>query len=527
MILYYNNYHSKTALKKLLFFIALLLIFTFFHCAQKPSSLPRSTPEAEGVSSTALERFIDAVCNSEHEFHSFMLLRHGKVIAECWWNPYRPDLKHTLYSASKSFTATAVGFAVSENKLSVKDKVISFFPEDLPDTVSTNLSEMSVADLLSMSAGQQPDPTYEVAAKHDNWIKAFLSTPVIHEPGTRFLYNSAATFMLSAIVQTVNGEKVIDYLTPRLFEPLGIEEIDWETNPSGMNTGGWGLRVKTEDMAKFGQLFLQKGMWQGKQILPALWIEEASSIKIEQAPDATQARKDSSDWLQGYCYQMWHSRHNSFRADGAFGQFILILPEEDAVIAITAETPDMQSEINLVWNYILPAFDVVPLPADEDALKKLTDKMAALALPIPKGEKSPMESTLSGKTFDFETNANEIKCAGFTFENGSCQLALTINSTAYGLLFGSGRWLYGETTKFGPYLAGAFRNNRVGLPPFKVAGSYYWSDPNTLVLTLRYIESPHTETIQCRFEQEKLIMDFEESFRAGQKVMTCAGQMRK
>jgi CubicO group peptidase (beta-lactamase class C family) len=348
-----------------------VLFLTFHLCTQKSASLPRNTPEAEGVSSLGLINFLEAVSKSNHELHSFMVLRHGKVIAEGWWNPYRADLKHTLYSASKSFTATAVGFAVAEKRLTVNDKVITFFPDELPDSVSSNLSELRIKDLLSMSVGHQTEPTWEIASNNDNWVKAFLKTPIVHPPGTKFLYNSVATYMLSAIVQKVTGEKIVDYLKPRLFDPLGINGMDWETDPQGINTGGWGLRLKTEDMAKFGQLFLQKGVWQGKQILPVSWVEEATTLKIEQEPDATQSRKDSSDWLQGYCYQMWRSRNNSYRADGAYGQFIIVLPDQDAVVVITSETPDMQSEFNLVWKYILPSIQSKTLPSNPKVLKNL------------------------------------------------------------------------------------------------------------------------------------------------------------
>jgi CubicO group peptidase (beta-lactamase class C family) len=277
------------------FSLALLCIALFYTnvIAQQTAALPRSTPEAEGVSSDSIFAFLNATSKSKTEFHSFMLLRHGKVIAEGWWNPYGPDLKHTLYSCSKSFTATAIGFAVNEKKLSLDDKIIKFFPHDLPDTVSNWLGELTVKDALMMSDGQEPDPSFIVSSKDTNWIKGFLSTPILHEPGTTFLYNSLGTFMLSAIVQKATGERTLDYLKPRLFAPLGITGMDWETNLQGINTGGWGLRLKTEDMAKFAELFLQKGKWNGKQILPASWVEEASTMKIMQDPNAPQSKKDS------------------------------------------------------------------------------------------------------------------------------------------------------------------------------------------------------------------------------------------
>jgi len=221
-------------------YATLLFIFLLSGCKKEQiaTSLPRSVPELEGVSSQGIIDFLNAAAVSRHEFHSIMFLRHGKVIAEGWWNPYKPELKHTLYSTSKSFTATAVGFAVSEKRLSVNDKVISFFQNALPDSVSPFLAGLKVKDLLSMSAGMEPDPTFNIVVNDSNWVKAFLSVPIIHQPGTKFLYNTLATYMLSAIVQKVTGEKVIDFLKPRLFDPLAIEGMDWEVDPHGINCGG-------------------------------------------------------------------------------------------------------------------------------------------------------------------------------------------------------------------------------------------------------------------------------------------------
>jgi CubicO group peptidase (beta-lactamase class C family) len=388
-------------------FLFLFLLSTQLFAQSRISSLPRSTPEAEGVSSEGIANFIEAANKSKHEFHSYMIVRHGKVVSEGWWNPYRADLKHTLYSCSKSFTATAVGFAVAENRLTVEDKVISFFPNDLPDSISENLAALRVRDLLSMSVGNETDPTGAVVTS-ENWVKTFLKYPIKHKPSTKFLYNTSATYMLSAIVQKVTGEKILDYLKPRLFDPLSIEGMDWEVDPHGINVGGYGLRLKTEDMAKFALLFLQKGVWQGKQIIPASWIEEASTMKILQSPDMPQAKRDSSDWQQGYCYQMWRSRHNSYRGDGANGQYMLVLPEHDAVIAITCETQDMQGELNLVWEHLLPAFSkektvkstpLMPSASSRQGvtvLASLNAKNAALAIPItPKSMTSPLENTLN------------------------------------------------------------------------------------------------------------------------------------
>jgi CubicO group peptidase (beta-lactamase class C family)/predicted glycoside hydrolase/deacetylase ChbG (UPF0249 family) len=498
-------------MKKLL----ILLLFTSHLFGQK-NSLPRSTPEAEGIFSEAISNFVDAVEKSKIELHSYMVLRHGKVVSEGWWKPYRADLKHTMYSTSKSFTASAIGFAVAEKLITVDDKVISFFQNDLPETVSPNLADLKIKDLLTMSVGHEKENTG--MATKENWVKEFLATPIKYQPGTKFLYNSGATYMLSAIIQKVTGQKVIDYLKPRLFDPLAISGIDWEVDPKNINVGGWGLRLKTEDMAKFGQLFLQKGKWNGKQILPESWINEASTMKIMQDPNATQAKKDSSDWLQGYCYQMWRCCNNGYRADGANGQYIIVLPEKDAVIAITSEAPNMQAEINLVWKYLLPAFQDKKLAKNAKTLASLNAKSGLLAVPIPeKTNFSTPNAQISGKTYSVYSMDNTMKNVAFEFVNDQLNLTLKTDSVSHVLAFGNGTWALGETTKFGPYLVARAKANRVGLSPFKVAGSYTWKDDKTLELTLRYIESPHTETIIVKVDENEVELDFISAFNKNQK----------
>jgi CubicO group peptidase (beta-lactamase class C family)/predicted glycoside hydrolase/deacetylase ChbG (UPF0249 family) len=320
-------------------------------------ALPRSTPEKEGVNSKGIESYFEAVKKSGQDIHSLMILRHGKVVAEHWLGNNSAEKIHILNSVSKTFTATAIGFAVAEKRLKVTDKVVSFFPNDLPSEVSPYLAELEILHLLTMSVGHNTDPTQTIRKQEGSWEKLFLATPIENKPGTKFVYNSMASYMLSAIVQKVTGEKVIDYLYPRLFRPLGIVGAEWLISPTGINCGGWGLFVKTEDMAKLGQFFLQKGKWNGEQLLSEEWMNEATTSKIMQAPAWTpkDTKAKESDWIQGYCYQMWRCRYNAYRADGANGQFIIILPEKDAVIVTTANVNDMQAEINLIWKYLLPA----------------------------------------------------------------------------------------------------------------------------------------------------------------------------
>lgn len=483
--------------------------------SQVTQDLPRSIPEAEGVTSESIISFLKGIEAGPHEFQSFVYLRHGKIIAEGWWDPYKPELKHTLYSASKSFTSTAIGFAVTEKRLKVTDKVISFFPEYLPSTVSPNLADMEVRDLLFMSAGQSPEPTRTITANDTNWVKAFLSQPVVNDPGTIFLYNSMATYMLSAIVQKVTGEKVKDYLTPRLFEPLGISDFDWETDPMGINTGGWGLRLRTEDMAKFGQLYLQKGMWKGRQILPSEWIAEATTSKIDQMGGAVKTARDSSDdWLQGYCYQFWRSKNNyGFRADGAFGQYIIVLPEKDAVVAITAESFQNQKELDLVWNNLIPGMKDEKLPDNAASDQTLKEMLAGLKLPVKVNDiDSQLKKKISGKTYAFAPNADNLTSMHFEFKGDVCNVSFSSPDKKYSFEFSRGKYTINETSRPGPNLLSGEIGYFKGLPPVKVACSYLWQDENTLELTLRYIESPHTETITCRYDGDKITVSTRISF---------------
>jgi CubicO group peptidase (beta-lactamase class C family) len=497
-------------------FISLCLLLIFFNLAtaQNVNSLPRSTPAAQKVSSQGILDFIDAVENSKHEVHSLMMLRHGKVIAEGWWDPYQPGLKHTMYSVSKSFTATAIGFAVTEKKLKVTDKVISFFPEFLPNPVSPNLAELEIKDLLTMSVGHEKSFNQEVFTT-ENWIASFLNMQIANPPGTKFLYNTSASYMLSAIIQKVTGQTLLDYLEPRLLEPLGITGLDWETDLNGIQTGGWGIRVKTEDMAKFGQLFLQKGKWNGKQVLPESWIEEASTLKILQEPDASPEKLASNDWVQGYAYQMWRSRHDSYRADGAFGQYILILPEKDAVIILTSETNDMQGLLDLVWQNLLPSFDAT---TDKDAVLK--DRLEKLSLPPLQGAANPeIEKSIGGKNYEITSMVEKVNGFSLNFQDDICLLNLVQGPHTFKLIFGSGKWILDETERVGPNLFTFAQNQQVGLAPFPIAGSYAWLDLNTIELRLRYIESPHTEIIQIRFDGNHAKISFHNSFEGeGKKV---------
>jgi len=356
------------------FFLALVITATP-RLSAAATPLPRSSPEAQGVSSQAIREYIETADKTVNTMHSFMLVRHGHVIAEAWWKPEAADKPHTLWSLSKSFNSTAVGLAINEGKLSLDDPVLKFFPDDAPADPSDNLKAMKVRDLLTMTCGHETEPKSTGGGPS---VKTFLAHPVPHKPGTHFQYNTMGSYVLSAIVTKVTGQTELEYLKPRLFEPLGIENPRWDTSPEGNSLGGYGLSLRTEDIAKFGQLYLQKGKWNGKQLIPQNWVAHATSKQVPN--DQESHAKMGSDWTQGYGFQFWRCTHNAFRGDGANGQFCVVIPDKDVVIAITAMTGNMQAELNVVWDKLYPAFGNETLPenpAEQEKLKQVIDKLEA------------------------------------------------------------------------------------------------------------------------------------------------------
>lgn len=477
---------------------------------QNTDKLPRSTPESEGVSSAGIVDFLNAVDTGSVELHSFMFIRHGKVIAEGWWSPYGSDYKHLLYSASKTFTATAVGLAVSENRLKITDKVITFFAYSLPDTISGYMKELTVQNLLTMSVGQDPEP--RAMGTSGDWITTFLKSAPVNKPGTVFKYNNMATFMLSAIVQQVTGQTVFDYLQPRIFKPLEIRGIDWDINPQGINLGMIGLRLRTEDLAKFGQLLIQNGVWNGKQLIPKEWIKEATSFKIESNDPGNKRPKNLNDWEQGYCYQMWRGRNNSVRLDGMAGQYVMLFPDKDAIVVLTANARNTQNELDLVHNYLFPAIKSDKALSGNSGLNsELQKKEAALSLKPPTAaglSKSELESKISGKEFDLAKNNNNIQSVYFTFDGMECSFALKRDDNISFIKTGLESWEMSNTLS-SSLLAPARiasksvdANYKILQPIIKVAASYSWTDKNTLELTARFIEeSLGSETIVCIFSE--------------------------
>jgi CubicO group peptidase (beta-lactamase class C family) len=468
--------------------------------ADNSTSLPRSTPEAQGISSAAILDFVASADRQVDAMNSFMLVRHGHVVAEGWWSPYAANTPHSMYSLSKSFTSTAVGLAISAGKLSLDDEVLKFFPDEAPAAPSENLKSMRVRDLLTMSTGQHmEDVTNGFSFDSTNpLVKLFLSVPVAHKPGTYFWYNTPATFMESAIVQKVTGQTVFDYLKPRLFAPLGIENPTWEMRQQ-YTFGGSGLHIRTEDIARFGQLLLQRGNWHGQQLVPAAWIETAT------ARQTSNGSNPASDWEQGYGFNFWRCRHGVFRGDGAFGQFCIVMPEQDAVVAITSGTRDMQAVMNLVWDKILPALQSKPLDADEDSDKKLVETLQELTLHPQPGSAAPgVAAKWSGKTFLLSTNDQKLESVALEFGGANDPVTLVLRSHGRDQRIACGKdsWLKG----------------RMAYASFEeqpVAASGAWTADDTYTIKLSFYETPFRLTLALKFTDDKLFYDCEYNVNFG------------
>ena len=471
--------------------------------SQRSASLPRSSPEQQGIASADLLAFVEAADKEIDTMNSFMLVRHGHVVAEGWWAPYDRDTPHVLYSLSKSFTATAVGFAVAEGKLNLDDQVIKFFPDEAPADPSANLRAMRVRDLLRMNTGNQVEALLLGNNSTDTWVKAFLKHSVPFKPGTHFLYNSPATYMLSAIVQKVTGTTVLDYLRPRLFDPLGFKDPVWMSSPQGITAGAYGLSIRTEEIARFGQLYLRNGMWNGKQLIPAAWVHEATSMQTSTGSAPT------SDWDQGYGYQFWRSRHNSFRADGAFGQYCMVLPELDAVVAITSGVRNMQQVMNLVWDKLLPAMKPGRLPENAAARRQLESRLAALKVKFPNGAAtSPISSSVSGKWFEFPQNNRGIQAVSFDFNSTSIPRgpSLIIRTTTGETRMTIARETW--TNSRGQFTNGLERALNVPANPL-VAASGAWSAEDTFTVKIVLSETPYYSTMNFKFDGNRVLFDAE------------------
>lgn len=350
---------------------------------------------------------------SHGEVHGIVVMRHGKIVAELFPEPLKREFSHTLYSVSKTFVATAVGLAVDDNRLRISDRVMLFFPEFYRDTISDGWADMTIRDLLTMSSGFEPD--WNMRNVQSDWVQLLLSKTVNH-PGSHFKYDSMVSYLLSVIVQKVTGETVLDYLNKRIFSKIGIDDAEWEMSPEGYCVGGWGLRMSTLSMAKFGQFLLNCGSWNGEQLLSSSWVREMMSVQ------------QHADKSRLYGYQIW--KHDdiegAFRADGALGQYIIVAPKEDMVIAITqCNRGNGILERKILNDWLLRKVSDKPLQ-EGSAYQKLRSSCYSLPVAVGKSLRAKYMKLLDKDIF---LNQNSLGWKSIRLTSCGAQLKIAIETT--------------------------------------------------------------------------------------------------
>lgn len=449
------------------------------------TALARVRPEEVGIPPSAILCFMEDMTERNMNLHSFMLLRHGKVAAEGYYSPFHKDLRHPIFSVSKSLTSAAVGIAIGEGRISLEDKVIHFFPDKQPETVHPYTADMTIRHLLSMQTVHRKSTNKEAR----DIVFEYLHTPPSHPPGTVFAYDTTGTHTLCAILQRVTGTTVHDYLDDRLFQPLGMQDIEWETCPLGINLGGSGAYCTTEDLAKFGQLYLQDGLWNGIRILPEGWVELSTSKVVDNSSAGILLEGRS-----GYGYQFWRARRQAYCAFGAGGQFVLVIPDHDAVFVSTANTmlnrDEHQGILDCVWTHLVSSMQE-PCAFDDAGYDRMQQRLSALKLHLPEG--SSISSTavqVSGQQYRLTANEPGWTGCHFTFSEQSCEL-IFFHETGHSKVIGSmNDWHIGPDPFFGlPSACGAI-----------------WADPSTCLIHIQLLEQQQMFILTCRFDRDAFVL---------------------
>ncbi len=451
-------------------------------CAVQADGWARAAPSAVGVDADEVEAFLNNVEEAGLELHSLMLHRAGHVAVEAWWWPYREQYPRIMHSLAKSFTAAAIGLALEEGRFALGDKVVSFFPEFLPPVVADKLAAMTVENLLTMRTGHAEETSgASWRGIETSWIAEFFKIPVVHQPGTTFVYTSAASYMLSAILTKTTGKTLHDYLKPRLLEPLGIAGEHWDIGPDGINPGGNGLTCKTADILKFGVLHAQKGIWNGKRLLPQAWIETAT-------------RPHGGD---NYGYHWVTDKGGSYRALGVFVQMVMEFPPAGGTLAMTAAIGGSQLILPLIHQHFPKIFRDAPFEnAKADA--HLKTRLATLSIARKLVSVAPLRTlNVSGVRYKAERNPLGVSEVRFDFSNKRSAFYLTDPEGEHVVFMGNDGWIEGHTD-----MPGRDLHHGYTLKGTRVVAGANWLDATTLQMTWIFVNTAFRDTVICRFADD-------------------------
>ena len=443
------------------------------------------------ISVAAVLRFIRQCEEKEVDLHSFLIYRDNRLAARASIPPYDCTDKRQLYSLSKSFVSTAIGFAQQEGLLHAGDKVIDFLADKFPEKVSVNQKNLRICDLLTMRTGHVQDITSDTWQSEDI-VKRFFELDLEREPGTWFNYNTAATHVLSAIITEVTGETLMDYLTPRLFLPLEIHDAYWNTTPQGITEGGVGLHISCDDVAKFGLLYLNEGNWNGTQLLSPEWIKQASCAHAD-----NRVQGGTLDWKAGYGYQIWMNGRGGYRADGAAGQVCLIIPEENIVFAALSECENMQNLLDAM-------FELVEHMDYESGQKNEKDFVDALKAAKPFEKK--LKTAIVEKTYSFDKNIFGITKLRFIQKSESMDLIFSDGTREQTIYCKQDGWQENVfcIRRLKPVLSWMKNGNP---QPCRAAVNCGLRE-DKLAVQFRFLDCPHKLDMICDFKGQAVKIEF-------------------
>lgn len=440
--------------------------------------LPRASASSVGIDPDRLIAFLDEVKAAGLDLHGFMLHRHGHVVAEGWTWPVDPNEPRVLHSMAKSFTGCAIGLAIDEGLLRLDDRLVTFFPDDVPADADPRLADMTVEHLLTMRTGHASNTSGSVWRGIDtSWIAEFFKIPLAYAPGTEYVYTSAASYMLSALINRVTGQTLHDYLKPRLFEPLAIHNETWDIGPDGVNPGGNGLTAPVSAALKLAVLHGQNGVWEGRQILPAAWVEAAT--RPQGGPDSR------------YGYHWMMKPGGAFSALGVFVQMAAVYREHGATLVVVGGMKNSAEIIPFIERYFPAAFGGGGTPEADARLEARLASMAERPL-LVSACAAPADST---RVFAMAENGLGVKQLSFDFRAGVLTFELTDNQATHRLSVGIDDWLPGNTSMPGRALHHGYEFHNAQI----VAGAR-WLNAQTLEMTWIYPQTAFRDRVVCVFE---------------------------
>ena len=487
---------------------ALLLVAGSLTVNAQIDDLPRTSPEAVGMKSEQVSAFFDSLlAYPRTEIHSAIVMRHGRVVGEMYPAPFAPEFPHTQFSCSKTFVAAAVGIAIEEKLLSLDSRLVTFFPEQTPKIISWQLAGVTVADLLTMRSGFVVDT--KMRNNSSQWIRDYMAHPMNAYPGKLFQYDSIDTYLLSAIVQKATGKTLLDYLNEKLFRPLNIYNVKWELSPEGICTGGWGLYIQAESLAKFGQLLLQRGRWHGHQLIPANWVDDMMTLHAKNSKG------------EGYGYQMWMCDYpKAACANGVYGQYIVVVPTQDVVVVINQCTLSAgKKELAYIWNTLFKDMRNSSYNPSESYAQL---KQRVYSLPLLEGDSTTTQlNDMIGKTY--QLSDNPLGWENLRFHTiDSIEIADTAGRKSM-VALGFQTW---KTSPLNSYpLNARYRvKNQFSTinMPFHVSACYAWRDEE-LQMKIHYVDWMASVLLKMNFEDDNIRIVAAENYQ--QNPITFQGKV--